>query len=61
MLCCDCWSAERWRKAENEEEKQIEVRLWRKTEIEAQEGRSYGQWSFKATKSLRKKRVKTVG
>lgn len=49
-MCYGGWPEEQWRYAVNEgEEKEIEVKLPRKTEMEAEEGNSYGQWQFKRT------------
>lgn len=49
-MCYGGWPEEQWRYAVNEgEEKEIEVKLPRKTEMEAGEDNSYGQWQFKRT------------
>ena len=43
MLCYASWPEEQWRYAVNvEEEKEIEVKMPRKTEMEAGAGNSYG-------------------
>lgn len=50
IFCYGSWPEEQWGYAVNEEEeKEIEVKLPKKTEMEAGEGNSYGQGQFKRT------------